>query len=159
MAVGVFAVLSAAAAIIDMKRFLIPDTVNIAIFIAGIAVSFLVGAVTPLSALIGAVVGGMSVWAIQAAFRMWRGYDGLGLGDVKFVAAAGTWTGIEGFALALVIASAAALIYVMCRRVVNRGFDATQPIPFCPALSLGFFAIAAAQLLGGMPVLDMTLAH
>jgi leader peptidase (prepilin peptidase)/N-methyltransferase len=156
-AVATLAVLTAAAAIIDMQRMYIPDLVNLAILVCGGAASAMFSVVAPVSALAGAVFGGALLWAVRFGFRRYRGYDGLGFGDVKFVAASSMWTGIEGVAPALVIACVVALGYVSIRCVATHDFDSTQPMPFGPALGLGFFAVAAAQIISGQPLVDLLI--
>src|SRR3712207_244342 len=91
-AVAVLCALTSYAAAVDIRSMRIPDRVNLAIFLTGLAASSVLGVVDLVSALAGAAVGGGCLLAVRQAFRSWRGYDGLGLGDVKFVAAAGTWT-------------------------------------------------------------------
>lgn len=154
--------LTAYAAAVDVRSMIIPDLVNAAIFLCGIAASFLPGSIGPIAALAGAALGGCGLLLLQAAFRAYRGYDGLGLGDVKFAAAAGAWTGAEELALALALASMSALAYLMVRRAFDAKFDARHPLPFGPFLGLGVVSVVTARTLIGMPmidILDLWLLH
>jgi prepilin signal peptidase PulO-like enzyme (type II secretory pathway) len=74
---------------------------------------------------------------------------------VKFVAAAATWTGLEGVALALLIASVSALVYVGSRQILDRGFDMHRRLPFGPFLAFGAASIATVQILSGRSVMDL----
>ena len=156
-AMATLAALTITAAIVDLRRMYIPDLVNLAILVGGGIASVTLSVVEPLSALTGAVFGGALLWAVRLGFRHYRGYDGLGFGDVKFVAAASAWTGLEGVSPALVIACLVALACVSARRIATSDFDPTRPMPFAPALGAGFFAVAAAQLMSGRPLLDLLL--
>lgn len=154
-AVAVLFALTSYAAAIDIRSMRIPDRVNIAIFVTGLIASYTPGVVDFTSALVGAVMGGGCLLIVRQAYRIWRGYDGLGLGDVKFVAAAGTWIGVEGLSLALLLGCLAALVFIGIWRARDRNFNRALPIPFGPFLGVGAVTVAALQLLSGMTVLDV----
>ncbi|MEA1833479.1 A24 family peptidase [Methylobacterium durans] len=151
----VLLLLAATAAAVDIRAMIIPDAVNLMILVTGLSASLLLGTVEPASALAGALLGGGLLLGVRAAFRSRRGYHGLGLGDVKFVAAAGTWTGLEGLAPMLLAASLTALAYMGARRLLDPGFDTGRRIPFGPFLALGTAAVAALQIGSGTSVLDL----
>lgn len=151
--IGVLTALAFVAAIIDIRHFIIPDIVSIAIFASGLAASLLGAGIEPISALAGAIAGGALMWAVQAGFRLYRGYDGLGFGDVKFVAAGGAWTGMEGLSVALVIASVLALVVVLGRGFARGDHDRNRRIPFGPPLAAGIVIVAGTQTLTGIPIL------
>ncbi|WP_170285097.1 prepilin peptidase [Microvirga aerophila] len=155
IALGILLLLMAYVAIIDIKFMIIPDPVNAAIFLTGMAASLALAVVNPLSALCASVLGGGFLVLIQGAFRAYRGYDGLGWGDVKFVAAAATWTGLEGVPLTLLIASVSALVYVGVRQTLDRRFNMHHRVPFGPFLALGATSIAGLQILFGRSVADI----
>jgi leader peptidase (prepilin peptidase) / N-methyltransferase len=154
-ALGILLVLMIYVAAVDMKFMIIPDAVNAAIFLTGMAASFILGLVEPLSALAASMLAGGFLVIVQRTFRAYRGYDGLGWGDVKFVAAAGAWTGVEGVALALLVASVSALLYLLGRQILDRGFDMGGRIPFGPFLALGATSVVVLQILLGMPMMDI----
>jgi leader peptidase (prepilin peptidase)/N-methyltransferase len=155
IALGILLLLMAYVAIIDIKFMIIPDPVNAAIFLSGMTASFALAVVDPLSALCASVLGGGFLVLIQTAFRAYRGYDGLGWGDVKFVAAAGTWTGLEGVPLTLLIASLSALVYVGTRQMLDLGFNMHHRLPFGPFLALGATSVAGLQILSGRSMADI----
>lgn len=47
----------------------------------------------PLYLLASALGFSLSLWAVARLYRALRGFDGLGLGDAKLLAAAGAWLG------------------------------------------------------------------
>jgi leader peptidase (prepilin peptidase)/N-methyltransferase len=51
--------------------------------------------------IVGALVGGGSLWVIRAIANYFYGMETLGLGDVKLMAAVGLWLGAEGVLMAL----------------------------------------------------------
>jgi leader peptidase (prepilin peptidase)/N-methyltransferase len=154
-AVAVLTGLAGYAAAVDIRSMRIPDRVNMAILVTGLTASFLLDVVEPASAMAGAVLGGGALLAIRQAFRAWRGYDGLGLGDVKFVAAAGTWIGVEGLSFALLAGCLSALAFVGAWRVRGQEFDPRRPIPFGPFLAFGAVTVAAGQIITGVTALDL----
>lgn len=89
-----------------------------------------------------ALTGGV-LWLLREGFYRLRGHDGLGLGDVKLAAAAGCLIGASGFALALLAASVAGLLYALAR-----GVGRTERIAFgvalAPAIGLVWGLIAFA---------------
>jgi leader peptidase (prepilin peptidase)/N-methyltransferase len=146
-ALGVLVALALLVAVIDIRSLIIPDGLNGAIFVTGLAASFLLGVVDPRSALLASAVAAALLALVQMLFRASRGYDGLGWGDVKFVAAAATWTGLEGFAPALLAASISALLCVLAMQTAAGSFDRYRRIPFGPFLALGTTVVAGFQLL------------
>ena len=46
-----------------------------------------------LMALAGGAAGFALIYAINAIYKLWRGYDGLGFGDVKLMMCFGVWLG------------------------------------------------------------------
>jgi leader peptidase (prepilin peptidase)/N-methyltransferase len=92
---------------------------------------------------------------LRRAFRAYRGYDGLGLGDVKFVAGSATWIGVEDLSFALLAGCTAALGYVAACELRGRPVGKMQRIPFGPFLAAGAFVVVALRTFGGAPVADM----
>jgi len=58
-----------------------------------------------LPALAGAAFGAMVVWGVGAAYRLVRGAEGMGMGDVKMIAMIGAFVGPGGILLTLFAAS------------------------------------------------------
>jgi leader peptidase (prepilin peptidase)/N-methyltransferase len=157
-ALGLLAGLVAVASFVDLRRFIIPDWLNALLLISGVVVSPTLGVVELVSVIGGVVVGGVTMFSIQRAFRAIRGYDGLGSGDVKFVAAAGAWTGAEGIAPSLLIAASVGLLFALVSHLCASS-DPLGRIAFAPALGVGTLIVVAAQTLSGSPVLDLLLVR
>ncbi len=101
-----------------------------------------------------AALAGIALWAVREGFFRRRGFDGLGLGDVKLGAAGAGLVGLGGFSLALGGASLAGIGWI-----VLRGGDVrSRKIPFGVLLAPAILAIfagrhipAAGLFLGGAP--------
>lgn len=120
---------------IDWRRRIIPNGLNLALLAAGLGLAawqdpdfvwLRVGEV--------AVAFGL-FWGVRALHARLRGRIGLGLGDVKFLAAATAWTGLAGLPFILLVASLSALLVVVLARL-----DARTRLPFGPFLALGLHA-------------------
>ncbi len=57
----------------------------------------------------GAVIGAV-FWLLRRLYFALRKIQGLGLGDVKFLAAAGVWVGVSGLPMLLLVAALTALV-------------------------------------------------
>jgi leader peptidase (prepilin peptidase)/N-methyltransferase len=118
-----------ALAVVDLKKMTLPNRLNLLLGAIGAGQSLVLGSPSPIDGALGAVVGASCLMLIAAPFRRWRGIEGLGFGDVRFVAAAGIWTGWQGLQLMLSIASTSALAFVAARAVWKREFDRMAALP------------------------------
>ncbi|WP_311752579.1 prepilin peptidase [Proteus columbae] len=82
--------------VIDIRYYLIPDVLSLGILWAGLvfSVSGLLSA-TPIQSVLGGVFAYSVLWLVQQGYRVIRGFEGLGRGDVKLFAAAGVWLGLN----------------------------------------------------------------
>lgn len=130
---------------VDWRTQRIPNALSASLLISGVAVAALTGMPMPADALVGAVLGSGVLLAIAIAFRRLRGIDGLGLGDVKFLAGAGAWTGWQGVGPVVFLAAVVTLAATAARRWAGVTLDRHAPIPFGPALCVALLAVRAAQ--------------
>ncbi len=143
----------------DLSDFTIPDGAVAGLALVGVTWRIVGGAaagVAPgeaaLLVLFDAVLAGGGLWLVREVYFRRRGFDGLGLGDVKLGAAGAVLLGGFGFALAL---AAASLVGIAVALLLHRG--ATTPIGarrlafgavLAPAIALVFLAGAAGLLPG-----------
>jgi leader peptidase (prepilin peptidase)/N-methyltransferase len=128
-----------AIAAIDAQRFTIPDVLSLPSIPFGLLASGHVldpstSRLVNLDHVIGACLGGASLWLVREAYRRLRGREGLGLGDVKLAAAAGAWVGWAHLSDVVLLAAATALGFAVARALVRRnGLSGTENAPAGPA--------------------------
>lgn len=139
--------LTLAATAIDLRRRIIPDRLNLALLGLGLAVAAWEDpSPTALALRLGEVALAFGLfWALREAHARLRGRVGLGLGDVKFIAAATAWTGLLGLPLLILAASLTALAAVLAATLAGGRIDRATRLPFGPFLALG---LHAALLIG-----------
>lgn len=134
-------VLLAAVCAIDGRYGIIPDSLVMALVVGGVLQTVLLG----LGDLWGRGLEALGVFAagslFRAGYRWLRGYDGLGFGDVKFVAAGTLWIGVEGIPGLLLIAVASAVASLLILKFEGYDLHGKQAISFGPHLALGLWLI------------------
>src|SRR5215208_2178495 len=91
---------------IDLRRGIIPDWLNLSIAVAGLARAVILdGWAAAASVGYEGIIIGAIVWLLRRLYFMFRKFQGLGLGDVKLLAASGTWIGVAGVPMQLLVAS------------------------------------------------------
>ncbi len=104
----------------DLRSFTIPDGAIVAM--AALALDVRVAAHDPALAIgLDVLLTGGVLLAFREIYFRRRGFDGLGLGDVKLAAAGGLLVGAQAFAFALLGASLLALAGVAALHVMARG--------------------------------------
>jgi leader peptidase (prepilin peptidase)/N-methyltransferase len=77
----------------------------------------------------GAGLGFAGLWLLGAAYRRWRGRDGLGGGDPKLLAGLGAWLGVWALPFLLVGASVLGLALVVIDARRGQAITATTRVP------------------------------
>jgi leader peptidase (prepilin peptidase)/N-methyltransferase len=130
----------------DIRFGIIPDWLNAFIAVLGLARGFATdGASAALMAAAGGVAIGASLLLLRYLYFTWRGMHGLGLGDVKFLAAAGVWTGLADFPVLLLVATLAALLLAGVQHLGGRAVTARTSLPFGPSLAFGLLVTLVLQ--------------
>lgn len=123
-----------ALAVIDFHTKLLPDAITLPFVWAGLLVN-LGGLFTDLeSALLGAILGYLSLWTVYHVFKRLTGKEGMGFGDFKLLAMFGAWLGWQSLPL-IVILSALVGAVTGIALMVALGRDRNVPIPFGPFLA------------------------
>src|SRR5690606_15024770 len=99
-----------------------------------------IGAVDNLSrpaepALVGAVIGYLSLWTVWWLFKQLTGKEGMGHGDFKLLAALGAWVGLQGILPTVLMSSLIGAI-IGSIWLWAKGRDRATPIPFGPYLAV-----------------------
>lgn len=148
----VFTWVLVAAAGIDFRTQLLPDSMTLPLMWLGLLLA-LVPLFVPLrEAVIGAAAGYLALWAVYWIFKLATGKEGMGYGDFKLFAAAGAWMGWTVLLPIIIIAAlAGAIIGIILLRV--RGQDRSVPFAFGPFLAIAMWI----WLVAGQPILGAYL--
>lgn len=133
-------------ALVDFRRGIIPDALNLAVGSVGLAKAAIDnGATGGLKAIAGAIVIAAVFLLFRRLYFILRKIQGLGLGDVKFLAAATPWVGIAGIPMLLLIAALSALLAISGAQLAGQRLTRQTSIPFGPFLALGLLSTLAMQ--------------
>lgn len=159
---GGLGVLMISMAVVDARRFIIPDELTAAALALGFLHATIQSSDMVVEALTSAVLRGvvlaLAFLSLRVLYRYIRGREGIGLGDVKLASVAGVWLDWPTIPVAIEIAALAALaIYVVRLSYKGRRVRSTARLPFglffAPAIWLGWllesthFLIPSASLL------------
>ena len=137
---------------IDFDTQLLPDSITLPLLWMGLLLN-LGGTFTDLkSAVIGAVAGYLSLWAVFWAFKLATGKEGMGYGDFKLLAAVGAWLGWQMLPLTILASSMVGAVVGIALIVFAR-HGRNIPIPFGPYLA----AAAVIALFWGKPLTQQYL--
>lgn len=119
---------------IDFDTQLLPDSITLPLLWAGLLFN-LFGTYTDLqSAVIGAIVGYLSLWSVYWGFKLVTGKEGMGYGDFKLLAALGAWLGWQILPLTILLSSlVGAVVGIGLIILAKRGRNV--PMPFGPYLA------------------------
>lgn len=129
---------------IDLEHYIIPDALNIALAVFGVLAFILAGlGADDMRAYImeyaprmlaGVLIYGGMAWGLRAIFGWLMKREPLGLGDVKFFAAAGLWLGFELLPAFLMISGVGGIVLGL----IWRAATGSREFPFGPSLVLAF---------------------
>jgi leader peptidase (prepilin peptidase)/N-methyltransferase len=129
--------------LLDARHFWLPDRLVMPLAVMGLLMAGPLTGASLDQRFIGAVVGGLTLLAVMSAYRKLRGVDGMGGGDPKLMAALGAWLGWQALPLALLLASAAGIIWALLSHKKEDGALAERAIPFGVFLGAGGWLSAA----------------
>lgn len=122
-------------AVIDFDTQLLPDSITLPMLWAGIVVNYFDVFVTLEEAVLGAVFGYLSLWAVFWMFKLATGKDGMGYGDFKLLALLGAWLGWKILPIVIVLSSiVGACVGIGLMLLLSH--DKSKPIPFGPYLAV-----------------------
>ena len=131
----VFCALLLALALIDWDTTLLPDDLTLPLLWAGLLAAALQWTATPLQdAVLGAVAGYVSLWAVYWGFKLATGKEGMGYGDFKLFAALGAWFGWQALVPLILLASVVGAVVGIAMKF-SSGLREGGYIPFGPFLA------------------------
>lgn len=86
-------------------------------------------------AVLGAIVGYMSLWIVYQVFRLLTKKEGMGFGDFKILAAIGAWGGWQILPFTIFASALLGAVIGIIMMKVRKQKD-SQPIPYGPWLAL-----------------------
>ena len=123
-----------AASVIDLRTQLLPDDILLPLLWLGLGAS-LWGLFIPAGqAIIGAMVGYLSLWSVYQLFKLLTGKEGMGYGDFKLLAVIGAWGGWSILPLVILLSSLVGAV-VGVGLMIFRRHDRNIPIPFGPYIA------------------------
>ncbi|KAB7610194.1 prepilin peptidase [Amylibacter sp. SFDW26] len=126
--------------ITDLEHLVIPDIANIGIALSGLMFLLWHYPDRLIPHMIAGCVAALLFWTISIIFRRLRGYDGLGMGDTKFIFGCGLWVGLIGVINVIFLASIIGILATLCvNRLSNKKDE--RYIPFGPFLAFSTFYI------------------
>jgi leader peptidase (prepilin peptidase)/N-methyltransferase len=126
-----------ALALIDLDHQLLPDDITLPMLWLGMAASLVPVMVTPRQAIVGAVVGYLSLWTVFHLFKALTGKEGFGYGDFKLLAMLGAWCGAQAILPVVLLAS-------LVGAAVGLGLVAAGRASFGKPIAFGVFLCPAA---------------
>jgi len=131
----VFAWVSLALGLIDLDFQILPNIMTYPSILFGFLFSWFGGYTWWLDSLIGALVGAALPIAVIVIYKLWRGVEGMGWGDVKYLAAIGSVVGLRGCVWVLVVAATLGAVVGVGLILSGRGSGKTA-LPFGTFLAL-----------------------
>ena len=123
-----------ALSIIDFDHQLLPDNITLPFLWIGLVLGLLALFTDIRSAVIGAIVGYLSLWSVYQLFKLLTGKEGMGYGDFKLLAMLGAWMGWQ-YLLVVVLLSSVVGAAVGITLATVMGRSRSIPIPFGPYLA------------------------
>lgn len=122
-------------ATIDAKTQLLPDDITLPLIWLGLAVNTF-AVFTPLEdAVVGAIVGYLSLWVIFWAYKLLTGKEGMGYGDFKLLAALGAWMGWQALPMIILLSSVFGTL-IGVALIIFKAKDSQAAMPFGPYLAI-----------------------
>jgi leader peptidase (prepilin peptidase) / N-methyltransferase len=146
---------------IDLDVRIVPDVISLPGIVAGLVFSVVARYViddpfelipSPLSALIGVLVGGGFLLGLAWAYEAFTGVEGMGGGDIKLLAMIGAFLGWTSIPFTLFFASLTGSV-IGLGFMIGKGVGRRFALPFAPFLCLG----ALLYLLFGQDLIQFYL--
>lgn len=136
-------------ALVDYQTKLLPDILTIPMIWLGLVLQ-LFPVTTSIGlemAVVGAVVGYVPLWVLAHVYRCVRRRDGLGMGDLKLLAAMGAWSGPWVLPQVILLGALFAILWFVWMRIKKRGGASIhEERPFGPWLVLAYLLMVLVPI-------------
>jgi len=132
-----FTSLMVVCSVIDMRHMIIPDVISIPMICLVPVVAYFHPDLDIWSAVWGVLLGGGSLYLVAWVYWLIRREVGLGLGDVKLLAAIGGWLGYQAIMPTVFVGSILGAVWGVSLMLISRKGSLKTAIPFGPFLSVG----------------------
>ena len=123
---------------IDFDHQILPDAITLPLLWIGLFASCFNLFATSKDAILGGMIGYLSFWAVNYLFKMITRRDGMGQGDFKLIAVAGTWLGWQILPF-IVLASSFLCLLIGGGVLLWKGKSYRTPIPFGPFIAIALW--------------------
>lgn len=123
---------------IDLKHQILPDLLTLPLLWIGLFINCFNLLATSRDAVLGGIIGYLSFWTANALFKIISKRDGMGQGDFKLIAAAGTWLGWQLLPFVILTSSILCLI-IGGGMLLYQGRSHRTPIPFGPFIAIALW--------------------
>lgn len=131
----VFTAFVIALTFIDADNQILPDQLTLLLVWLGLLFNLVTEFITLEQAVLGAVIGYMSLWTLFHVFKLLTGKEGMGYGDFKMLAAIGAWLGASVLPIVILAAALVGIVAFYVKRIAHE-----QPMAFGPCLAVaGWF--------------------
>jgi len=127
--------------VIDVKHYIIPDSLNFSLILIGILKNFLPETSLNLNqdmfqSLVGGAGGYFLIWIIIFLYKKFKNVEAMGLGDAKLLSGLGFIFGLKSIFIILFTASILGLLYSIPKLLLGKSSLKTA-LPFGPFLIIG----------------------
>ncbi|TRX52850.1 prepilin peptidase [Thalassomonas sp. M1454] len=120
---------------IDFDKMILPDQITLPLVWLGLLLNLNGVFIGLEQAVVGAMVGYLSLWSIFWLFKLVTGKEGMGYGDFKLFAVFGAWFGWELLPVLILMASLVGAV-IGISLMVFKNHEGSKPIPFGPYLAI-----------------------
>lgn len=120
---------------IDADKMILPDQITLPLVWLGLLLNLNGVFIGLEQAVVGAMVGYLSLWSIFWLFKLVTGKEGMGYGDFKLFAVFGAWFGWELLPVLILMASLVGAV-IGISLMVFKNHEGSKPIPFGPYLAI-----------------------
>lgn len=128
-----FIYLMLAMMVIDIEHLFLPDSLSLGLLWLGLLANRNALFISLDDAVLAAIIAYLGLGLFLTLYKLIRGKEGMGRGDVKLFAALGAWFGLYSLGGMILLASCLGIVLgILVLTITKQGHD--TPLPFGPAL-------------------------